>query len=77
MLRMVLPTKDIIVCGGREGNLGESQDQIFRAGANGMMLGNYLTTKGNAPDKDRDIMDRSGVTIRPPPRPSSNFGGHG
>ena len=44
--RLILPTKDILICGGREMNLLQEQRNMFRAGANGLMLGNYLTTKG-------------------------------
>jgi biotin synthase len=50
--RLVLPSKDILVCGGREVNLRDLQPLIFLAGANGTMLGHYLTTKGRAPEED-------------------------
>ncbi len=67
LYRLVLPTKDIIVCGGRAVNLGERQDEIFRCGANGVMLGNYLTTAGRAADIDLDMLEAEGLVIRPPP----------
>jgi len=44
--RMILPDKRITVCGGREKNLRDLQSWIFFAGANGTMIGNYLTTLG-------------------------------
>ena len=50
--RFILPDKDIIVCGGREVNLRDLQSLIFAAGANGMMIGNYLTTPGREPKDD-------------------------
>lgn len=50
--RIVLPKKNILVCGGREVNLRDLQPLIFLAGANGTMLGHYLTTKGRAPEED-------------------------
>lgn len=50
--RFILPNKDIIVCGGREVNLRDLQSLIFAAGANGVMIGNYLTTPGREPEED-------------------------
>jgi len=50
--RFIFPRKDIIICGGREVNLRDLQSLMFIAGANGTMLGNYLTTKGRAPEED-------------------------
>ncbi len=67
LFRLVLPTKDLIVCGGRSVNLGERQAEIFRAGANGVMLGNYLTTAGREADEDLTMIEREGMVIRPPP----------
>jgi biotin synthase len=67
IFRLVLPTKDLIVCGGRSVNLGERQTEIFRAGANGVMLGNYLTTAGREADEDLQMIEREGMVIRPPP----------
>lgn len=67
LYRLVLPTKDLIVCGGRSVNLGDRQAEIFRAGANGVMLGNYLTTAGRAADDDLEMIEREGMVIRPPP----------
>jgi len=46
LFRLVLPDRDIIVCGGRGAVLRDCQSWIFRAGANGMMVGGYLTTGG-------------------------------
>jgi biotin synthase len=46
LYRMILPDKRITVCGGREKNLRDLQSWIFFAGANGTMIGNYLTTQG-------------------------------
>jgi len=50
--RLILPDKRITVCGGREKNLGDLQSWIFFAGANGTMIGNYLTTLGRSIDVD-------------------------
>ncbi|MDA8430985.1 MAG: biotin synthase BioB [Geobacteraceae bacterium] len=61
--RLMLPEKDLTVCGGREKNLRELQSWIFLAGASGMMTGNYLTTPGRAPEQDRQMLDDLGMTI--------------
>ena len=55
------------MCGGRGVNLGDRQSEIFRAGANGVMLGNYLTTKGREADADLAMIEAEGLVIRPPP----------
>jgi len=46
MFRLVCPTCDIRICGGRQRTLGDFQSFLFAAGANGLMVGNYLTTSG-------------------------------
>lgn len=50
--RMILPTKDIKVAGGREKNLRDLQCLMFAAGANSTMVGNYLTTAGRPAGED-------------------------
>lgn len=67
LFRLVLPTKDLIVCGGRAVNLGERQTEIFQVGANGVMLGNYLTTAGRPAETDLAMLEAEGMVIRPPP----------
>ncbi|MBN2287814.1 MAG: biotin synthase BioB [Candidatus Glassbacteria bacterium] len=61
MFRLVLPDKDIIVCGGREVNLGQMQPMIFRAGANGILIGNYLTTEGGSVPDDLQMLEDLGL----------------
>ncbi len=63
--RYVLPEKDVRVCGGREANLRSLQSWIFYAGANGAMLGNYLTTTGNPPEDDLQMVRDLGLKTRP------------
>ena len=46
MFRLVLPQRDIVVCGGRARNLRDLQPMLFWAGANGLLIGDYLTTGG-------------------------------
>ena len=58
-----LPSSMIMVAGGRERMFGERQAEIFEAGANSIVIGNYLTTKGNAPDKDIVMLESLGLQI--------------
>jgi biotin synthase len=64
LFRYVLPDTDIIICGGREANLGELHPLVFSAGANGIMTGNYLTTEGRTLEKDLDMLRHLGLTVR-------------
>ncbi|MBI5598724.1 MAG: biotin synthase BioB [Deltaproteobacteria bacterium] len=61
LFRFMLPSKDIIVCGGRDVNLRDMQSLIFAAGANGMMVGDYLTTKGRPPADDLRMLEDLGL----------------
>ncbi len=65
MLRLMMPDRDILIAGGRVHILGDQQSRIFRAGANGMMVGNYLTTANQPWDEDRALAEDQGFTIRP------------
>ncbi|OQX18923.1 MAG: biotin synthase BioB [Desulfobulbaceae bacterium A2] len=46
LFRLMLPQAVLRMAGGRQ-QLGNEQYLCFRAGANGAIVGNYLTTKGN------------------------------
>ncbi|MGO8987618.1 MAG: biotin synthase BioB [bacterium] len=51
LFRLVLPKGTIKIAGGREANLRDLQSLALLAGANGLIVGNYLTTPGrNAAD---------------------------
>ena len=52
LYRIALPNCDIKVAGGREKNLRSLQSMIFQAGATSIMVGNYLTTAGQTPEQD-------------------------
>ena len=56
IFRFINPDKDIIICGGREKTLGDFQSWVFIAGANGIIVGNYLTTKGRSTEIDMDMI---------------------
>ncbi|HRZ86808.1 MAG TPA: biotin synthase BioB [bacterium] len=63
LYRMILPRKDIRICGGRERNLRDLHSWIFFAGASGMMIGNYLTTAGRSVEDDRRMIEDLGLQI--------------
>ncbi|WP_298269642.1 biotin synthase BioB [Geobacter sp.] len=56
LYRFILPDRRIAVCGGRERNLRDLQSWIFLAGADGTMIGNYLTTTGRPPEQDWQML---------------------
>lgn len=64
IFRYILPDKDIRVCGGREKNLRDLQSWMFYAGANGTMIGNYLTTEGRKPEDDLKMIKDLGLEIK-------------
>jgi len=68
MVRMVLPNKELFVCGGREVNMKEMQEKMFDAGASGTMLGNYLTTQGRSPEDDLTLIKKLGLEVVSPHR---------
>ncbi len=72
-LRLAMPTKDIFVCGGREVNLKQYQDYMFKAGASGTMLGNYLTTRGRNTEEDVAMIERLGFKAVQPHRRAKNL----
>ena len=58
LFRFVLPKRDIRVCGGREVGLRTLQPLMYLAGANGTMVGSYLTTSGRDSKVDlQEILD--------------------
>ncbi len=64
--RLMMPRAHIFVMGGREVNLGDKQDLVFRAGADGTMVGNYLTSAGRAPDATVAMIEGRGLVLRGP-----------
>ena len=56
LYRYIHPRKDITICGGREATLKDFQSWTFAAGANGIMVGNYLTTLGRNMEMDMEMI---------------------
>lgn len=65
LFRMVLPDREIRVCGGRGSALGDLHPRIFQAGADGFMIGNYLTRTGLDPASDLRMLKELGLSILP------------
>lgn len=65
LARVLMPNKDIVVCGGREVNLKDLQPMMFFAGANGTMTGNYLTTTGRPSEEDLRMIECAGFEPAP------------
>lgn len=62
LFRLILPDKDIRVCGGRP-LLGDFSSWIFLAGANALMTGNYLTTRGKSYTEDLKFIKNHGLEV--------------
>jgi biotin synthase len=56
VFRVLMPDRTIKVAGGRESALGDFQGMAFTSGANGMIVGDYLTQKGRSPEDDRHLI---------------------
>jgi biotin synthase len=63
LFRLILPKKEIRVCAGRGTALGPLHPLIFAAGADGFMIGNYLTTSGLKPEDDLRMIQQLGLRI--------------
>src|SRR5919107_110609 len=82
IFRLILPGALFRLCGGRNENLGvgEVQQLAVKAGLNGVMMGNFLTTLGSEPADDRAMFEGLGLnTARQPdngadPRPDNRSG---
>jgi biotin synthase len=61
--RLICPTVTIRICGGRLSVLNERHAEIFAAGANAMMTGNYLTTSGREIADDLAMLESLGMEI--------------
>ena len=80
IFRLILPDALFRLCGGRIENLRELHGVAVKAGLNGVMMGNFLTTLGSEPEDDRAMFEELGLnTARQPdngedPRPDNRSG---
>jgi biotin synthase len=61
--RLILPASTIKIAGGREVNLRDLQAMAMQAGANGLIIGNYLTTMGRNPAQDIQMLKDLGFKV--------------
>lgn len=62
VFRFILPHAQIRTAGGREINLRDLQAYALTGGLNGLMVGNYLTTEGRAPEEDLQMICDLGLS---------------
>ena len=72
IFRLILPEALFRLCGGRVENLGELQATAVKAGLNGVMMGNFLTTLGNTPEQDKQMFEELGLNVARQPDNGSN-----
>ena len=63
IFRLILPDALFRLCGGRVENLGDLQPLAVKAGLNGVMMGNFLTTLGAEPADDRAMFEELGLNV--------------
>ena len=63
IFRLILPDALFRLCGGRVENLDELQPLAVKAGLNGVMMGNFLTTLGAEPADDRAMFEELGLNV--------------
>jgi biotin synthase len=63
LFRLILPRTWIRLAGGRERVLGELQAMGLYAGANALIVGNYLTTLGREPSDDVALLESLGMPV--------------
>jgi biotin synthase len=63
IFRLILPDALLRLCGGRVENIADLQRLGVKAGINGVMLGNFLTTLGNTPEEDHAMFEELGLNI--------------
>jgi biotin synthase len=64
LFRLVLPWTLLRLAGGREIALRDLQEAGILGGVNGLIVGNYLTTLGRAPEDDVRMLADLGVPVR-------------
>lgn len=58
-----IPETVLMIAGGREHTFKSPTCDIFAAGADSIVIGDYLTTKGEAPKRDREMIERLGYSV--------------
>jgi biotin synthase len=63
LFRLILPSAWLRLAGGRERVLGELQAMGLLAGANALIVGNYLTTTGRSAEEDHALLEALGMPV--------------
>lgn len=61
--KSALPETRVMIAGGREKILGERQYEIFENGADAIVIGDYLTAKGEKASKDIEELAKRGFSF--------------
>jgi biotin synthase len=64
LFRLIIPRGTIKIAGGREVSLRDLQPLALLAGANGLIVGNYLTTPGRKAEDDLTMIEDVGFEIQ-------------
>jgi biotin synthase len=72
IFRLIIPGALFRLCGGRVENLGSLHKLAVKAGLNGVMMGNFLTTLGAEPAEDRAMFEELGLNVARQPDNGSN-----
>jgi len=72
IFRLIMPAALFRLCGGRVENLGELQPLAVKAGLNGVMMGNLLTTLGAEPEADLEMFGELGLNVARQPDNAAN-----
>ena len=71
IFRLILPEQIIRYAGGRESVMGELQALGLKSGINAMLIGHYLTTLGQPPEKDQAMLESLGLQGGEAPVPTN------
>ena len=61
--KSAVPESRVMIAGGREKILGERQYEIFENGADAIVIGDYLTAKGEKASKDIEELTKRGFSF--------------
>ncbi len=63
-VKKTLPNAKIMIAGGRELVFNTNQKAMFEAGVNAIVTGDYLTTKGDKPSSDLELIKSLGYEVQ-------------
>lgn len=65
IFRMAMPESELRYAGGRALKFSPKYQELgLKAGINGILVGNYLTTIGIEPDEDLELLKKSGMELK-------------